>query len=156
MGDRPDGRRSAGRAPWGRQLPAEKEARCGRAAVRRRECRGDGPRLRCLRVRDRDAGTAGSVPHVPGTRRLAAFAPATVRPTCRLALRSALVGPALARPASRRRASCRILELLAPQREEHCVLPLAVSQIRLALHAFPHVTGALRLRDRTLVEAVDL
>src|SRR5665213_2434547 len=52
--------------------------------------------------------------------------------------------------------SCRILQLIAQQSEKHRVLPLPVLQIRLALDALAHVTGALRLRDRALVEAVDL
>src|SRR4051812_49133250 len=52
--------------------------------------------------------------------------------------------------------SCRIVELLTQQPEEHGILPLAVPPVRLALDTLAHVAGALRLRDCALVEAVDL
>src|ERR687888_2456161 len=50
----------------------------------------------------------------------------------------------------------RLPQVFLHEREEHGVLPLAVPQIRLAPHAFADVAGPFGVRDRPLVEAVDL
>src|SRR5579859_3384898 len=47
-------------------------------------------------------------------------------------------------------------ELVLQHREEHRVLPLVVFQVRLPLHALAYVADAFGVRDRTLVEPVDL
>ena len=46
------------------------------------------------------------------------------------------------------------LEVLPDEREQHRILPLAVTQVRLALDAFADEPRALRVTDRALVEAV--
>src|SRR5690349_12589997 len=50
----------------------------------------------------------------------------------------------------------RLVEVLLRERVEHRVDPLAVLQVRTTLHALAHVAGALGMRDRALVEGVDL
>src|SRR5439155_20615418 len=47
-------------------------------------------------------------------------------------------------------------QLFLQQREEHGVLPFAVLQVRPSLHALAHVAAGVGMRERTLVEAVDL
>src|SRR6266536_1353150 len=49
----------------------------------------------------------------------------------------------------------RVLEILAQQREQHGVLPLARAQVRLALRALADEAGPLRVRDRSLVRDVE-
>src|SRR4051794_17163615 len=49
-----------------------------------------------------------------------------------------------------------LVQLVLEQREQHGVHPLAVLQVRAPLDALAHVADALGVRDRTLVEAVDL
>src|SRR2546428_4353025 len=49
-----------------------------------------------------------------------------------------------------------VRKVLLQQREEHGVLPLAGLQVRLALQPLAHEPRALGVRDRALVEAVDL
>src|SRR5437868_14810559 len=48
------------------------------------------------------------------------------------------------------------VQILTDETEQHCVLPGAVLEVRLPLHALAHVAAPLGLRDRALVEAVDL
>src|SRR4051812_42064389 len=50
----------------------------------------------------------------------------------------------------------RLVEVLTRQSEEHGVDPLAVLEIRAPLDALAHVAGPLGVRDRALVEAIDL
>ena len=52
-------------------------------------------------------------------------------------------------------ASC-VRQLFLQQREEHGVLPLAALQVRAPLHALADIAAALGMRERALVEAVDL
>src|SRR5436305_13734689 len=56
----------------------------------------------------------------------------------------------------RNSAMCGRLQVLLRQPEQHGVDPLAVSPVRAPLHALADVAAALRVRDRALVEAVDL
>src|SRR3954468_17203967 len=68
--------------------------------------------------------------------------------------------PALKRSTCCRRSSPRgatlLREVLPQEREEHRVDPLAVPDVGLAFHAFPDEAGTLGVRQRTLVEGVDL
>src|SRR6266516_1754190 len=48
------------------------------------------------------------------------------------------------------------VKVLAYEPEEHGVLPLAVPQVRLPLHALADEARALRVAERALVEGVDL
>src|SRR6266498_615843 len=61
-------------------------------------------------------------------------------------------GGRVARPTSARFA----LEILAQEREHDRVGPVAVAQVRASLDALTYEPGALRVRDRALVERVAL
>src|SRR5438067_6206586 len=50
----------------------------------------------------------------------------------------------------------RLAQVLLHEREEHGVMPLAVPQVRLPLDALADVAHAPGVRDRALVERVDL
>src|SRR5205823_3549257 len=49
-----------------------------------------------------------------------------------------------------------MLEVLGKQPVQHAVDPVVVPPVRLSLHAFADVAGALGVADRAIVEAVDL
>ena len=54
------------------------------------------------------------------------------------------------------RSDSRSFKIFFQESEHDPVDPLAVAQIRLPFHSLPHETGALRMANGTLVEAVAL
>src|ERR687897_644824 len=51
---------------------------------------------------------------------------------------------------------CRVLQIFPDEAEKHAVDPLVVAPVRLALHALANEARSLGVRERALVEAVDL
>src|ERR671925_2098821 len=158
------------RTPSGAAAPPWRRRDRAPPARRRSRARPCAPRARCAGSR-RGRGTFRRRPRVRSllASRLAAL-PRTSPPRSRRSPAGRARGRACSggcrdprsrgrareRAAARAERVARSLEVLANQREEHAVDPLAMPPVRLALHSLADEAGALGVTNRPVVEAVAL